>query len=62
MCEVLLRLIGSGVTALPIHDAVIVGEPHQLKAQKVMREVFREMSGVEAVVTISDHPDTLGDG
>lgn len=62
MCEVLLRLMGSGITALPIHDAVIVGEPHQLKAQEVMKDVFREMSGVEAAVSISDEPDPLGDG
>ncbi len=61
MCEVLLRLMGSGITALPIHDAVIVGEPNQVQAQEVMRDVFREMSGVEAVVSISDHPETLED-
>lgn len=62
MVEVLLRLAASGVTALPIHDAVVVGEPHQLKAQEVMKDVFREISGVEAVVSIADDPDTLGDG
>lgn len=60
MCQVLLRLMGSGITALPIHDAVIVGEPHRLKAQEVMRYVFQEMSGAEALVSISDHPDTDG--
>jgi len=60
MVQVLLRLMRAGVTALPIHDAVIVGEPHRLKAQQAMSDVFREMSGVEALVSRSDYPDTHG--
>lgn len=51
MVEVLLRLIDAGITALPIHDAVIVGERHSRKAEAVMKDVFREMAGVEGVVS-----------
>lgn len=52
MVEVLLRLTEMRVTALPIHDAIIVAEPHRLRAEAVMREVFQEMSGVEAAVSV----------
>lgn len=54
LVAVLLLLISRGITALPIHDAIIVGEPHRLQAEATMKEVFREVSGVDAVVTISD--------
>lgn len=53
MVEVLLRLIDVRITALPIHDAVIVAQPHKQQAEEVMRDVFREMSGVEAIVSAS---------
>ena len=51
MVEVLLRLIDVRITALPIHDAVIVAQPHKQQAEEVMRDVFREMSGVQAIVS-----------
>jgi hypothetical protein len=53
LVEILLRLISLRITALPIHDALIVAQPHKQQAEEVMREVFREMSGVEAIVSAS---------
>lgn len=51
MVEVLIRLIGSGITALPIHDAVIVARPNRMQAEATMKDVFREKSGVDASVS-----------
>jgi hypothetical protein len=53
MVQVLLRLIDIGVTALPIHDAIVVGELHASQAEAVMRGVFYEHSGAEGTVSSS---------
>lgn len=49
---VLTRLIELKITALPIHDAVIVPENLKDKATKVMLEVFKEMVGINGLVSL----------
>ncbi|WP_288379993.1 hypothetical protein [uncultured Massilia sp.] len=49
---VLTRLIELEITALPIHDAVIVPEDHKDKATEVMLEVFKEMAGIDGLVSV----------
>jgi hypothetical protein len=48
---VLTKLIEQGITALPIHDAVIVAEEHQDLTIQVMLEVFREVTGIDGLVS-----------
>ena len=53
MTEVLLRLIDQRVTALPIHDAILVRRDRVPEAKAIMIEVFQEVVGVEPVVEAS---------
>lgn len=48
---VLTKLMEHGVTALPIHDAVIVAYEHQSLATRTMLEVFKEVTGIDGVVS-----------
>ncbi len=50
--EVLLKLIERGITALPLHDAVLVGWPHVYKSIQVMEQVFLDMTNVPSVVKV----------
>ena len=50
--EVLLKLIESGITALPVHDAVFVGWTHVYKSIQVMEQVFLDMTNVTSVVMV----------
>jgi hypothetical protein len=50
LVDVLLRLIDVGVTALPVHDAIIVPESKAAMAKETMLSVFRARTGVEGVV------------
>lgn len=47
LVETLVRLVDVGVTALPIHDAVMVGRPSAPTAGRVMLDVFKEKAAVE---------------
>lgn len=49
---VLTRLNQRGITALPIHDAVIVAEPFQDQAIEIMLEVFKNITGIDGIVSI----------
>lgn len=51
MVEVLIKLISKNVTALPIHDAILVAETDAAKAKRVMRSVFKSWSGFDVPVT-----------
>ncbi|WP_245309870.1 hypothetical protein [Bradyrhizobium jicamae] len=44
LIEVLTELSAAGVTALPLHDAVLVAEPHAGVAQETMGAVFQRWS------------------
>lgn len=48
----LTKLTEHGITALPIHDAVIVAEDRQEEAKRIMLEVFKEVTGIEGMVSI----------
>lgn len=50
LLTVLERLVGMGITALPIHDAVLVDEAHEDQTKEVMLNVFRKKTGVDGVV------------
>ena len=40
------------ITALPIHDAVLVSEIHVYKSKQVMEQVFMNMTDVPSVVMV----------
>jgi hypothetical protein len=52
LVAVLLRLMEMGITALPLHDSVIVARKHGLVAAGVMEEVARQYAGVSIPVRI----------
>lgn len=45
LVAVLLALIDEGITALPIHDAVVVPRSKAAKAADIMRQVFKQQTG-----------------
>ena len=47
MVSVLLELIQRGIVALPIHDGLLVGEPHAEVCAEVMREAAFKVTGFE---------------
>lgn len=47
MVSVLLELIRRGIVALPIHDGLLVGEPHAEVCAQVMREAALKVTGFE---------------
>ncbi|TGV29079.1 hypothetical protein EN785_37740, partial [Mesorhizobium sp. M8A.F.Ca.ET.142.01.1.1] len=47
MVEVLLIMKASGITALPIHDALMVPASAAATAREVMLSVFKRVAGVE---------------
>lgn len=53
LVAVLLRLIGEGVVALPIHDAILVRQDQHEQAMTAMQEVFREKVGVVPEVSLA---------
>lgn len=54
MVSVLTRLMERGITALPIHDAVIVSEEHQAATKETMLAVFKEFTGIDGLVGIDE--------
>ncbi|MBO6765041.1 MULTISPECIES: hypothetical protein [Alphaproteobacteria] len=50
---VLERLMAQGVTALPIHDAILVAEGCEGQAREAMEASFLEHTGNRAKVTVS---------
>lgn len=54
MVKVLLELIDRGITALPIHDGLLVGEGHAGVAREVMLWAFREVTGQDGVVDLDE--------
>lgn len=57
LLAVLRELMGRGIVALPIHDAVAVSALHADTAKQIMEEAFRRIVGVggPVVVTIYQH-------
>ena len=52
LTSVLLRLRDHGITALPIHDAVVIPASAADITQEVMLKVFRELTGADGVVEV----------
>lgn len=52
LVEVLTELLRQGITALPVHDAVIVAEHHQDQATAIMLAVFKEQTNIDGVVKV----------
>lgn len=50
MVQLLLRLQDNGIAALPIHDAVIVAQSLVAKTRNIMERVFKEETGIDAIV------------
>jgi hypothetical protein len=53
LVAVLLKLIARGITALPIHDAVLVAKSHGETAQRIMEAEARRITGARIPVKIS---------
>jgi hypothetical protein len=53
MVRVLTALLSEGVTALPLHDGMLVRRSHASKARVVMEEISREMTSYFLPVTCS---------
>lgn len=49
---VLAKLIERGITALPIHDAVIVAKGHKDTTIQIMLESFKDVTGVDGLVSL----------
>jgi hypothetical protein len=52
LVEVLLALKSKNITALPIHDAVLVNGDHAEEARDIMIRVFKELVQLTPEVTI----------
>lgn len=52
LVDVLLTLKAQGITALPIHDAVVVRHDKSDKAEAVMKKVFKEHTGITPDVSL----------
>ena len=52
LLEVLLKLKGQGIVALPIHDGLLVADPEHEAAMQVMKETFQREIGVPVIVGI----------
>jgi hypothetical protein len=57
LIDVLLELGEQGITALPIHDAVLAPRSKAEIVEEVMVDVFREHTGIEGQVTVSASSD-----
>lgn len=51
---VLTKLAEQGITALPIHDAVIVAEQHQGETISTMLQVFKDVTGIDGLVSLDE--------
>lgn len=54
LVAVLLRLIEKGITALPMHDGIMVAESKAEVAMRVMKEEARRGTGYDFPVTRKD--------
>ena len=52
LVDVLLTLKTQGIVALPVHDAVVVRDDNADKAKAVMKQVFREHTGITPDVSL----------
>lgn len=53
MMGVLLALMDEGIVALPIHDAVMAPSSRSDRVLQVMKEVFEERVGAEAMISVT---------
>ena len=52
LVAVMKALKGKGVVALPLHDAVLVADEDKETTQEVMKEVFRDITGITPEVSL----------
>ena len=55
LVQVLLALKDKGITALPVHDAILVNANYEDEAKEVMVEEFRKRIGLLPDVS-TEHP------
>lgn len=58
LVAVVLRLIAKGITALPLHDSVIVAQRHAKVAQTIMQQEARQLFGALIPATIQQGEDS----
>lgn len=46
LVQVFLALMDKGITALPVHDAILVNANYEDEAKGVMVEIFRKRTGL----------------
>lgn len=51
---VLTKLAERGITALPLHDAVIVAEQHHDETINIMLQVFKDVTGIDGSVSLDE--------
>lgn len=52
--DILMRMNAAGITALPVHDSVLVQERHSEALKKVMRETYRERYGTTPGMKVTE--------
>lgn len=62
MVHLLLRLKDAGITALPIHDALLVADSRKMDAKAIMLETFRDRVGIPGSVTVNSTDEETGQG
>lgn len=50
LVRILLRLIDRDITALPIHDCLVIAEPTAAEVEEVMLDTFEEITGQPTAV------------
>lgn len=50
LVKVMLELVDQGITALPIHDAVLVAEDDEEHVKEAMLKIFKEFTGGDGIV------------
>ncbi len=58
LVAVVLKLIAKGITALPLHDSVIVAQRHAKVAQTVMQQEARRLFEAPIPATIQQGEDS----
>lgn len=51
LVQIMLRLLTQGITALPVHDCVVVPGSDREPAEAIMRETFEFHTGIPAAIT-----------
>lgn len=60
LIEAMLRLKGQGVVALPVHDCLLVPGSSEVIATSIMKDVFKDLTGVDTTVGSDRYVSCVG--